>query len=195
MCVLASTDIHDSRGKKVFRRFVDADEGHDSSSGSELGQRSLKRKAGVTAQRPLTRSAAKPRLLFPSEEELEQRELADEADEEAVTDIEMPNATPIKGAKNDLTTPAQNRLKHLTPPPSDRIRKSVGKKASPARGTPIYEDEPQSESLEDTFSRQTGNPFDAWPRTKAGRKRAGDSTGESSGTSKRTRSALVGSPT
>lgn len=70
-----------------------------SSIGSDLGtsleHRNLKHKAGVAADRPLTRSSVKPRLLFPSEADERARDAraaaaADYVDEEALTDIEVP---------------------------------------------------------------------------------------------------------
>nr|POF03983.1 hypothetical protein CFP56_21739 [Quercus suber] len=180
------------RGKKIFRRFGNADETNESSSGSELGQRSLKRQAGVTAQRPLTRSTVKPRLLFPSEEQLQQRTLAaDQVDEEAVTDIEMPNVAPVQGLEHNVAGFASDN--RLTPPPTNLNKRSVSKK-TPMHSTPILEASPQSDAMDATFPKKSSNPFDAWPRTKSGRKRAGDTPGEGSGSGKRTRSALLGSP-
>nr|POF13228.1 hypothetical protein CFP56_10375 [Quercus suber] len=182
------------RGKKIFRRFGDAEEANESSSGSELGQRSLKRKAGVTAQRPLTRSTVKPRLLFPSADQLQQRMLAaDQADEEAVTDIEMPNAAPAESHHDVAAAAAAPSGDRFTPPPTNRSKRSSSKK-TPMHATPIYEDSTTTDAMEATFPKKSANPFDAWPRTKSGRKRAGDAPGEGSGSGKRTRSGLLGSP-
>ncbi|KAK5128479.1 hypothetical protein LTR85_003147 [Meristemomyces frigidus] len=196
------------RGKKIFRRFSDPEEEHASSAGTEIsdvpGQRTLRRQAGVAAQRPLTRSAIKPRLLFPSEEQLLEREQGlDDVDEEAVTDIEMPNASsPVKqkGKAHDLQTPTRHRIKRTTPPSTSRATRSMDKHASPVKPTPIYEDEPEPMSVgaDETFpaqsKRKTHSPFDTWQRMKPSRKRAGDPS-ESAGSGKRTRSTVaIGSP-
>lgn len=181
--------------------------------GATTPQRSLKRKAGASAQRPLTRSSLKPRLLFPSEEQQLERGL-DDIDEEAVTDIEMPNASSSSFAQNatspadmDVETPrpARSNIGHATPPPS---KKSPSKRKQHAaiESTPvIYEDEPEPMSMstsvgtaDDTFPTakatkrgESKSPFDAWQRTKTGKKRAAElaSDGaEGSRSGKRTRS-------
>ncbi|KAK5131097.1 hypothetical protein LTR08_001315 [Meristemomyces frigidus] len=191
------------RGKKIFRRFSAPEEERSSSAATELsevpGQRTLRRQAGAAAQRPLTRSAIKPRLLFPSEEQLLEREQGlDDIDEEATTDIEMPNAlTPVKqkGKAHDLQTPTKPRFRLATPPPTGHATRSVTKKTSPAQATPTYQDEaePMSVGTDETYptqsKRNTKSPFDAWQRTKNGKKRAGDEA--ESANSKRTRSTAV----
>lgn len=206
-----------SRGKKIFRRFSDPEEERASSAGTDTsdvpGQRTLKRQAGAAAQRPLTRSSIKPRLLFRSSDQLLEREPGpDDVDEEAVTDIEMDNASssPVKAQtgkaahnNNDQQTPARVHFKPTTPPPSTtRATRSAGKKASPLlQLTPVYEDEPEPMSVgtDETFPAQAKgkgkghSPFDAWQRTKAGRKRAGEPA-EGASVGKRTRSAGLESP-
>ena len=222
--ITSSTILIDacSRGKKIFRRFSDDDrpegsrEDAHSATSSITGtpeQRRLKRQAGVAAQRPLTRSAIKPKLLFPSEEQIRERE----AEEEAVTDIdvEMTNAeSPRKGqAKQDqVITPVNAKFKDvpsaLVSPPTTvkRSTRSRRAEAPPA----IFEDaeeivEPVSVgSTADadapftsthTGKRKTNSPFDSWQRTKAGRKRAGSvEEGGSVGGGKKSRSAVSGSP-
>ena len=154
----------------------------------------------------MTRSAIKPRLLFPSEDQLRERELGadDDIDEEAVTDIEMPNAdSPIREPE-DLATPVQNRSKPATPPTTNRATRSAGKKrasSSPVQSTPILEEgpEPVSMGADESFPGLTGerkgrSPFDSWQRTKSGRKRAGDPVEEGASGGKRTRSGMVESP-
>ena len=168
------------------------------------GQRSLKRKAGVAAQRPLTRSAIKPRLLFPSEDQVAERLQAEsnDVDEEATTDIEMGNAlTPEKkAAPTVMKTPAKPRFQAATPPPSSRTTRSAAKQVPLAHETLIVE--------EDEFETMTGEPsaslskrgsasksvFASWQRTKTGRKRALDDKHDDDVVGKRTRSAAVESP-
>jgi len=201
----SSTDSHDSRGKKIFRRFSNPEEDCVSSASTDVGdmpgQRTLKRQAGAAAQRPLTRSSIQPRLLFPSEEQRLEREAGpDDVDEEATTDIEMPNASSPakqKGKAHDVQTPTKGRYRPATPPPTNRATRSMDKKASPAQPTPIYKDEPEPMSVSTSGSfpskRKPKSPFDSWQRTKTGRKRAGDAV-EGAGSPKRTRSAVVESP-
>lgn len=81
----------------------------------------VRRRAGVSTTKPFTRSSIKPRLLFPSEEQRHAREEADEADEEAVTDIDMPKPA-------DVVTPTKLRHFHLTTPPTTaRSRRTAPK--------------------------------------------------------------------
>ena len=167
----------------------------------------------------MTRSAIKPRLLFPSEEQQRERERGtDDADEEAVTDIEMGNARPSAQANDeeDVITPVKDQFahsKHLATPPST-IRAARGKKkATSAHAvggtTPIPEEdeaEPMSIGTDQSYAvgqagggrRKGRSPFDAWQRTKSGRKRAGEAIVDEgmSGGGKRTRSgaATGGSP-
>lgn len=76
----------------------------------------VRKQAGMEAHRPLTRSYIKPRLLF--QEEIKKNRQMREEDEEAVTDIEEPIATPSrKGRKyTDLASPTKQQ--EATPPPT-----------------------------------------------------------------------------
>jgi hypothetical protein len=159
---------------------------------------------GVAAQRPLTRSSIKPRLLFPSDEEIRQREQhADDVDEEAVTDIEMgdtssPTVEKLKTA--EAGTPVKGRYKPASPPTTTRATRSTNMTSSLSHPTPIPEEEPEPMSVgtDDSFNMQPKpgrkSPFDSWQRTKTGRKRAGDAAEAGPVNGKRTRSAMVGSP-
>ncbi|KAI6803094.1 hypothetical protein KC332_g14984 [Hortaea werneckii] len=206
------------RGKKVFRRFSDPEQDRSSSAGvSDVsdapGQRTLRRQAGTAAQRPLTRSSIKPRLLFPSEEQRLEREAGpDDVDEEATTDIEVPNApTPQrqKGKANlqkHIETPRKGRFDPVSPPSTKQKKGAADRSAASGQCTPILEDgesEGEPTSLPSgTFPTHTGagsskKIFDSWKRTKAGpsRKRAGEPMIEDESNVKRARSAAVsGSP-
>ncbi|KAH9818170.1 hypothetical protein Tdes44962_MAKER05364, partial [Teratosphaeria destructans] len=196
--------IFNFRGKKIFRRFSDPEQDRSSSAGTEtsfspgqLGQRSLKRSAGASAARPLTRSSIKPRLLFPSEEQLRERDpRADDVDEEATTDIEMNSPGGSKAKMHDLRTPRKGHSKQITPPATARSTRAM--KTSPDVPDPINEDEPEPMSVGSDApvvaapKTQAKSPFDSWQRTKPSRKRVGDA-GEVVG-SKRTRRAVLGSP-
>ena len=110
------------RGRKVFRKFhddhpSDAPTEEDDVSGDNLH---LLRQAGHEARRPLTRSSIKPKLLFQEEikqRKLENGEVSDE--EEAVTDIETPIATPSRG-KGKMVMHIADSLQEATPPPTVR---------------------------------------------------------------------------
>jgi hypothetical protein len=179
------------RGKKIFRSFADGDEGAEEEA-STPDQRRLKRQAGEAAQRPLTRSAIKPRLLFPSDAQRQEREAgADDVDEEAITDIEMDVAQPTNGDES-----------LVSPPPTHKKRTRTVKIPLDSTPAPIEEDEAEpmslgsDESFASTLSagrngkRKAKSPFDTWQRTKSSRKRAGEAVEESGGT-KRTRGAML----
>ena len=205
-----------SRGKKIFRRFQEPDRDGEEEDNASTGlsgtseQRRLKRQAGAAAQRPLTRSAIKPRLLFPSEEQQRERERGtDDVDEEAVTDIEMGNVEiTANGTTEDLTTPVKDRFIHKPATPPSTTRATRMKKAptsAPEESmTPIpeAEDEPEPMSVgtDESFASNMGgrgkgrSPFDSWTRTKCGRKRAGEAVEEGASAGKRTRSTVLESP-
>ncbi|OAL49722.1 hypothetical protein IQ07DRAFT_588247 [Pyrenochaeta sp. DS3sAY3a] len=115
------------RGKKVFRKFHDgpsSDVSQELELDADLSADDLqiKRQIGYEARRPLTRSSIKPRLLFQAEIEQRNRENGqDDDDEEAVTDIEVPVATP---SRRKGKAPVVHR--ETTPPPTVRkVRKQI----------------------------------------------------------------------
>jgi hypothetical protein len=190
----------DSRGKKVFRPFQSTEPGEDgegeedAASTSDADQRRLRHQAGPAAQRPLTRSTIKPRLLFPSAEQRAERERGvDDIDEEAITDIEMDNTNPT------TTNTIANGNGSLASPPPTQHKKGRTVKAVVEFTPGVLEDdgEPMSLGTDESLSSTSGSgkkgkgksPFDAWQRTKGGRKRAGDASEEGGG--KRTRSAAA----
>ncbi|KAK5169549.1 uncharacterized protein LTR77_005525 [Saxophila tyrrhenica] len=187
------------RGRKIFRRFTPPNtQEDDTNDPTPTPNRQLMRSAGATAQRPFTRSAIKPRLLFPSEEQQREREqAANEVDEEALTDIEMADASTV-----------------ITPPPTATSKRRAGtpKKRSP-KGMQIVEEveegangdelddvpEPMSVGSEPSFASGAGgkgrasamgkSPFDTWARTKSGKKRGSEQLDVDEGMGKRTRSS------
>lgn len=108
----------------MFRKFHDdhpsdaPTEEEDEVSGDDL---QLLRQAGPEARRPLTRSSIKPKLLF--QQEIKQRKLDNgqvtEDEEEAVTDMETPIATPSRGKGKAVMHIAES-LQEATPPPTVR---------------------------------------------------------------------------
>ncbi|TLD37388.1 hypothetical protein E2P81_ATG04200 [Venturia nashicola] len=104
------------RGKKVLRRFDNAADSNEDDD-DNLSDLEVRRKVGATATKRFTRSTIKPRLLFPSEEQKRAREPAEEADEEAVTDIEVPRP-------KATVTPVKQQFRPTTPPPTGRSKRS-----------------------------------------------------------------------
>ncbi|KAK4493887.1 hypothetical protein PRZ48_015072 [Zasmidium cellare] len=120
--------VYNFRGRKVFRRFEDAPTPEDSEEepGSTVYQRSLRRAVGSAASRPMTRSAIKPRLLFPSFDS--GYGASDDIDEEAETDVEMADV-PATGRMQEtvkevpvVATPAKTKSSQpmMSPPTTKR---------------------------------------------------------------------------
>lgn len=132
-----------SRGKKVFRKFPKEDEDDDS---------------GLEADdcRPLTRSSIKPRLLFPTSKQRQEREAADIDDEEASTDIEELHDEVMTDPEQEHATPIvkQTVFSPATPPTTVHATRSSTKKAPEAVEAIPYKGKKVS-------------PFDRWARTKA----------------------------
>ncbi|ORY14833.1 hypothetical protein BCR34DRAFT_623210 [Clohesyomyces aquaticus] len=189
------------RGRKIFRKF----EGLPSNASEEEAEFSgdeLRRLVGTEAQRPFTRASIKPRRLF-------QEQLGpDDADEEAVTDIEVSNAGPSKPKHlarkvrqhEEVATPVKPKFKDaLTPatPPST-VRSRHGKKAVVEHPMEIDEeaetphasaDEMETSPAANTRSKNP-SPFDSWlrvkPTARKSKKRGGEELQSSHG--KRTKS-------
>ena len=126
----------------------------------------MKRRVGAAAERPFTRSSVNPkRLLFPSEDQLRERQqAADEADEEAVTDIDVPYpkaTTTIEGEDEEVSTPKKHRFAQLPATPPSTVR--AKRVASAKKPAPNAQDTP-----EEPLVKKKPSPFDAWSRTKAG---------------------------
>lgn len=176
-------DLYSSRGKKIFRRFDDAEPGTEEDTWSDV---EIRRKAGSPGrERPFLRSSYKPRLLFPTEEQRREREAAaNEADEEALTDIEVPG--PQSSARNRTShfadiaaTPAKNRIRALTPPSTARKTRGTARKLFDSMTPSITVDSPKpaghesddQASVTSSLSKKS-SPFDTWRRVKAGASRA-----------------------
>ncbi|KAI4720182.1 hypothetical protein E4T48_03595 [Aureobasidium sp. EXF-10727] len=187
------------RGKKVFRRFEkSADEPADSDA-STGSNNSLKRQAGASASRPLTRSSLKPRLLWPSANS------DGDADEEALTDIDEDNIPSVDSAPfgaffQPTKTPSKKAAAHpATPPSSHRQTRSAAQQVA------IFAD-PHNELNRALASPSvtpmpqkivSGPLFAGWPRSKnaeekaaRGEKRHRSTMSEPEMPNKRTRSNL-----
>src|SRR3954452_9759427 len=102
-----------SRGKKIFRKFTAEDpSGADGQDDDYLGQEDLDEEVkSKQLDRPLTRSAIQPRLLFPTRQQLKAKEMrsqATEDEEEAVTDIEEQSS--MDHTDDIVATPKAPRL-------------------------------------------------------------------------------------
>ncbi|KAL8813642.1 MAG: hypothetical protein Q9200_000124 [Gallowayella weberi] len=155
------------RGKKIFRRFTpEPDQANLSSEETEIEGSASPR------LRPFTRSAVKPRLLFPTEKQRRERELAEE---EALTDIEDGRVGKKKGEK--LTTPVRQSFALKTPPGTGHATRSATKQAALNGGSsPLGPPEVGFDRIASAVERRPRkktSPFNEWHRTKAGSDRHG----------------------
>ncbi|KAK6438319.1 hypothetical protein LTR95_005490 [Oleoguttula sp. CCFEE 5521] len=194
--------IYVFRGKKLLRRFESPTSSEQianppSSPDSVRAQRTLKRNAGPSAHRPLTRSSIKPRLLFPTAEP------AFEVDEEALTDIEVP-APVQQHVKSTPRKHVASSSAYLATPPSTKRTSRISTVAIPASGLATLLEEEEDTDISTASPvvsngkrRKITSPFDEWPRGKVGvskaggKKREAEGEVEGMGGSKRTRSAGV----
>ncbi|KAL8719472.1 MAG: hypothetical protein Q9225_003522 [Loekoesia sp. 1 TL-2023] len=165
------------RGKKIFRRFTpDPDHPNISSEETEI-------EGSVSPRlRPSTRASVKPRLLFPTEKQRREREVA----EEAPTDIE----DELTGEKEEkVVTPIKQSFAPATPPTTGRATRSATKKAtmngdsSPLGSHDLFLE--QTTTSVERRPRKKTSPFEGWQRTKGGsavqrkgRKRGAEGTEE-----------------
>ncbi|KAF4637847.1 hypothetical protein G7Y89_g230 [Cudoniella acicularis] len=201
--------IYVFRGKRIFKKFAQTDEAGpsdpararivnemDDDLDNELDEALPSRLRGR-----ITRSSVKPRLLFPTAQQLGKKELSQKEveDEEADTDIEDPSmkaspsvdirmhnasphlaTTPKDMVDEKVTTPQAPKFAPASPPGTHRATRSkkVDMGSSPA-GPSSSEDDTQKSPVH--ASRGRGgkiSPFDAWQRvkteeTKATNKREG----------------------
>jgi hypothetical protein len=174
-----------SRGKKIFRKFADIEaEGSQPDDDEDEANDSLAQSIPRNLRRPLTRSAIKPRLLFPTPEQSKAREPKSHNtdDEEAETDIEEPSiSTPMDLTDDMVATPKAPRFGPVSPPTTSRATRSKKLDMSTSLPEPTSDDEdvPTSPLLR---SQRTGgkiSPFDQWQRVKktsapASKKREGE---------------------
>jgi hypothetical protein len=160
---LSQANLTSSRGKKIFKKFPDAEEPQTDDTSGETHKR-------------LTRSSIKPRLLFPpkrADEDMNQ------ADEEADTDIESGAEMEMDVADQEQPetplevdvapgTPKAPKFAPASPPTTARATRSGNKVAE--EPTPIKSARTSKRS-----------PFDYWRHTKSGsassQKRHGDELG------------------
>ncbi|KAK3945567.1 hypothetical protein QBC46DRAFT_277274 [Diplogelasinospora grovesii] len=167
------------RGKKQFRKFTENDEASASiREALDETDGGLDSVVESRLRRPLTRSAVKPRLLFPAAKAEPDPKPIDEEDEEAETDIEdhvlagledKNPSTPMDLVEAVPDTPEAPRFAPVSPPSTARTTRFGNKVA--AETTPMKK-KPGGKR----------NPFDGWRRVKGGssdtqgHKRPGDDT-------------------
>lgn len=154
------------RGRKVFRKYQDADDSHASEEEEDqpLEDRMLLRQVGSGAHRPLTRSTVKPRLLF--KEEIKERNRlngVEEDDEEAETEIEAPAQTPSR-RKGKAAAPITQPTLEATPPPTVRKPKKGMSRQSHPHAVAVINTSPEIS-------------FDSWSRVKSAHSSAGSARG------------------
>jgi hypothetical protein len=154
-----------SRGKKFLRRFED--DGDD----DNLSDLEIQRRAGLSPSRRLTRSTLKPRILFPTAEQVRAREAAaEEADEEAVTDIEVPCPAAKTDASGPSPKPGASRKRAAAGPadfrtPSPPPAADATTDAAPSVGAEVPT-KPTNKYLQKPKSGRSTSPFDSWTRIK-----------------------------
>ncbi|KAF2244448.1 hypothetical protein BU26DRAFT_509342 [Trematosphaeria pertusa] len=126
------------RGKKVFRKFHNTPRSNASEEEPEFSGDELRHKAGAVAHRPLTRAQIKPRLLFQEEIQQRERENGHDDDEEAITDIEVPIATPSRKTRKTAES-GVSVTQEATPPPTTRVKRQISfdswSRVKPARSS------------------------------------------------------------
>lgn len=184
-----SANLKSSRGRKIFRKFA---EEHSPLQHSEIDAESSR-------LRPFTRSSVKPRLLFPTAAQREERSLTAVDDEEAITDIEelppLPDDSEITDVAPEteeeaLVTPVKDSFAApTTPPTTGHATRAATRKAQ------LYSSAPEPVEASAPYNRRQKKvaSFDGWQRTKAtvsatgrGKKRGGEVL-EKDGTGKKLR--------
>jgi hypothetical protein len=175
---------------KFLPKFQDDSEPAGAMMGASIGA-DLDATVPARLRGPLTRSSLKPKLLFPTDEQLAVREKKPQVvtDEEAVTDIEERSSdvsTPTKGMNDIVFTPTAPKFAPVSPPTTVRATRSSKKHnevPSPdsSPGMTMGGDGAGDERPAKNRRGESLSPFAAWQRTKArygselqGKKRPGD---------------------
>ena len=153
-----------SRGKKIYRKFPDDGSEHNNTGDSEYESSTI---------RPLTRSTIKPRLLFPTKQQIQERTPSSIDDEEAPTDIEDPQDHVMTDPEDEkqVNTPVKASVfSPTTPPTTSHATRAATKKAA----INLLSDPPEPvEAVPYERRGKKVSPFDGWARRKAGASVAG----------------------
>ena len=150
-----------SRGKKIYRKFPnDGSEHNDTNNHGDSERQS-------SSIRPLTRSSIKPRLLFPTKQQVHERTVSTVDDEEAPTDIEDRQDHEMTDPEDQqqVTTPVKASVfSPTTPPTTGHATRAATKKAN-------FDSPPDPPELVEAIRHgrhgKKASPFDGWARTKA----------------------------
>lgn len=190
------TDFVPSRGKKIYRKFPNDGSEHNDTNNLEDSERER------STIRPLTRSSIKPRLLFPTKQQIQERTVSSTDDEEAPTDIEDSKDHEMTNPVDEtqITTPVKASIfSPTTPPTTGHATRAATKKA--ALESPSNPPEPVEAAPYERRGKKV-SPFDGWARTKVGtsgvrgreKKREGEAlekTGGAAGSKKVSGSGVV----
>lgn len=181
---MSFTDWLSSRGKRVYHKFADTNPGSD----CQLDSDTEEPEESSSPRRPLTRSAIKPRLLFPGPERAQATEPQSHntEDEEAETDIEERDEvfTPTAQVHDLTATPKAPKFGPFTPPTTVRATRSKkvdmsSSPAGPGSDDEMVDDAPTSPTLRGSRATRV-SPFEDWsrgrPATRDSKKRGTDAT-------------------
>lgn len=146
----------------MFRKFNDEDSEEVSESDADL----LRYHPDIDVARTsaLQRNSIKPRLLFPSQEQLRAKEArATKVEEEAATDVEE-CANASKKSPEEPTTPKKSTLASNPDTPS-----TPGRSLRPRAPKDLVVAPAATPSGQGTAGAKKISPFDSWQRVKAGR--------------------------
>ncbi|KIX02983.1 uncharacterized protein Z518_06533 [Rhinocladiella mackenziei CBS 650.93] len=145
------------RGKKVYRRFDDAEDEEEEIDAEDLGLSShTPNGSSDTPLKTLTRRSIKPTRLFQTEGQKRAREL--EKEEEAPTDIE----DDVNGIPSAETSNLDTADSVPTSKPGRSLRSTVKAPAVTSDGGDIGKIGAKSRRS------KKSSPFDSWPRVKSG---------------------------
>lgn len=151
-----------SRGKKIYRKFP-----HDGSEHNDTNNLGDSECESSTIP-PLTRSTIKPRLLFPTKQQIQERTVSSIDDEEAPTDIEdlQDHVMTDPEDEEQITTPVKASVfSPTTPPTTGHATRAATKKAAVESLSDLPE---PVEAVPYERRGKKVSPFDRWARTKAG---------------------------
>jgi hypothetical protein len=183
--IILNTANHSrSRGKKVTKRIEDSEpEESDDEQESFLNRLPEEERLKILAQKPMTRSSIKPRLLFPTEEQEDAREqkalrasqrseeeVETEVDEEAITDIDdahlQADDSEVENDHEQRDTPrALTRSDDMLKTPNHSDRDSF---VTPSTGRATRSKDANSSPMSIDSAKRTASPFDNWRRIKKG---------------------------
>jgi hypothetical protein len=173
LSIVLNSNKSRSRGKKVFRKFVDPVDSDGDDDGDDLGllaaRPDLLDEDITTTVRPLTRSSIKPRVLFPTaNDRAPSSSHVSDVDEEAATDIEDHTLVPDAAETADRPVDIEMPQRPVTPPNA-----TVDTPPSPGATIRSLRPRTRRDDLEHSRTptvaetkRKRVSPFDGWLRKK-----------------------------